>query len=666
MSLSALRNLVAVALPLTLISVSPAFAANPQGLQCVHLPTLFETYFQSHYSIHEMTDEIRDRTIDQYIKLTDGSKTLFLESDVAQVKKTLQGIFKTMQNGNCSQLNDVLQSAIKRSEEDEAFAKTVLNAKDYKVDESVELLMDPDKRGFPKTVAEKNVLLTKMIHFQISNYLLADTKLPEAKKQLIHRYELMTKRMKEKGQSEAIGLFAQAFASALDPHSSYLSPDNLEDFQISMRLSLEGIGASLSSQDGFTVIEDLIPGGGAEKLKTLKPKDKIVAVAQDGKKPVTVIDMDLKDVVKMIRGKKGTKVTLTILRQGEKTDTFDVSIVRDKIDVKDSAAKITYQTRKVGDRSVKIGVLELPSFYGDSRDGGRSSFDDMKKLLKEAKKEKAEGIVLNLSRNGGGLLEDAVRISGLFMQKGGVVATKDAQKHVQILADEDPDVTFNGPVVVLITHLSASASEILAGALKDYKRALIVGSDHTFGKGTVQVLSGLGPQQSLGAMKVTTGMFFLPGGESTQHKGVASDVLVPSIYSAEDVGEQSLDYSLAPQSTQAFLSKEANSTDPTRRWNEITPALVKKLSEKSQVRVSKDPKFAEIKKDLEDAAKNKGVIRLAEMKKKADKKKPAKGKAEREQKQKDIEAPFVDEGVNIMSDLLTEGRAELATAASKQ
>ena len=601
MSLSALRNLVAVALPLTLISVSPAFAANPQGLQCVHLPTLFETYFQSHYSIHEMTDEIRDRTIDQYIKLTDGSKTLFLESDVAQVKKTLQGIFKTMQNGNCSQLNDVLQSAIKRSEEDEAFAKTVLNAKDYKVDESVELLMDPDKRGFPKTVAEKNVLLTKMIHFQIS-----------------------------------------------------------------MRLSLEGIGASLSSQDGFTVIEDLIPGGGAEKLKTLKPKDKIVAVAQDGKKPVTVIDMDLKDVVKMIRGKKGTKVTLTILRQGEKTDTFDVSIVRDKIDVKDSAAKITYQTRKVGDRSVKIGVLELPSFYGDSRDGGRSSFDDMKKLLKEAKKEKAEGIVLNLSRNGGGLLEDAVRISGLFMQKGGVVATKDAQKHVQILADEDPDVTFNGPVVVLITHLSASASEILAGALKDYKRALIVGSDHTFGKGTVQVLSGLGPQQSLGAMKVTTGMFFLPGGESTQHKGVASDVLVPSIYSAEDVGEQSLDYSLAPQSTQAFLSKEANSTDPTRRWNEITPALVKKLSEKSQVRVSKDPKFAEIKKDLEDAAKNKGVIRLAEMKKKADKKKPAKGKAEREQKQKDIEAPFVDEGVNIMSDLLTEGRAELATAASKQ
>lgn len=644
---------------LLLISSASASTSQP-SLQCVQLPQLFEAYFSAHYSIHEMNDDVRNRTIDQYIKQTDPSKTLLLQADVDASKKALMPMFKTMQTGNCSALSEVLKIAIERSEEDEKFVKTVLG-KDYKLDESIELQTDPDKRGFPKTKEEKNALLMKMIHFQISNYLLADTKLPEAKKQLIHRYELATKRLKEKGAKEGVGNLAVAFASALDPHSSYLSPDNLEDFQISMRLSLEGIGASLSTSDGFTVIEDLIPGGGAEKSGLLKPKDKIVSVAQDGKKAESVIDWDLKDVVKKIRGPKGTKVTLTILRQAERTETFEVTIVRAKIDVKDQAAKVNYEKRKVGDKDVKIAVIELPSFYGGDREqGGRSCYNDMRQLIKEARKEKVDGIVLNLSRNGGGLLEDAVRISGLFIDKGGVVATKDSQKKVQVLADEDSEVQWNGPLVVMVSRLSASASEILAGALKDYRRAVVVGSDHTFGKGTVQILSGLGQQGSFGAMKVTTGMFFLPGGDSTQHKGVASDILVPSSFgSAEDVGEKVLDYSLPPQSTASFLGKEANSNEPVKHWTEVQPALVKKLADKSQSRIAKDAKFIEIRKELEETAKNKGIIRLAEMRKKADKKKPAKGKAEREQKIKDIEAPFIAEGVNILADMIVEGRGEL-------
>lgn len=635
----------------TFTSVGAVRTAGATELLCSQVPSLFEYYFEYHYSNREMNDDIRNRTVDQYIKFLDPSKSLFIESDVSGLKASLKTIFKSMETGNCSVLNDAQVLTVKRAEEDEAYVKSVLSNKDYKVDDSVELVSDPDKRGFPKTVDEKKALVLKLIHFQISQYLLTEVKLPEAKKKLIHKYELLTKRLKEpKAVTELPGNFALAFASALDPHSSYLSSDAFEDFQIQMRLSLEGIGASLSSQDGFTVIEELIPGGGAEKTKLLKAKDKIIAVAQEGKKAENVVDMDLKDVVKKIRGKKGTKVTLTILRQADKTETFDVKITRDKVDVKDQAAKITYETRKVGNQNFKIAVIDLPSFYGGGPEGGRNCYVDMKQMVKEAKEAKANGIVLNLSKNGGGLLEDAVRISGLFIQKGGVVATKDTKKKVQILPDEDADIQWNGPLVVLISRMSASASEILAGALKDYHRALILGSDHTFGKGTVQILSPL--PLSLGAMKVTTGMFFIPGGASTQHIGVPSDITIPTPWAGDEIGEKTLDYSLPTQTIPSFLGKEANSTDPRKQWFEISTELTKKLADKSKTRVAADKRFAEMIKEQEETKKNKGIIKLADLRKKA--KKPAENKAEREKKLKDIEAPFIDEGVSVMVDLLQE------------
>ena len=382
-------------------------------LQCSQIPDLFEAYFGGHYAYKGLNDDIRQHTVEQLIKEIDPSKTLLLEADVAKLKRDIPALFKTAQTGDCTALNEAYQMMITRSQESSDFAKQYLGPK-YKFDESVELNLDPEKRKFPKDNAEKLDAVQKMIHFQISNYLLAELKLPEAKKQLIHRYELVTKRLKERKREGLMTSYAEAFAMALDPHSGYLSQDSLEDFQIQMHLSLEGIGASSTSDDGFTVIEETIPGGGAEKTNMLRPKDKIIAVAQNGAKPVTIIDMDLRDVVKLIRGKKGTKVTLTILRQAEKTSTFDVTIVRDKIDIKEQAAKITYESRKVGERSVKLGVIDLPSFYGGGEKGGRSCSADVKALLEEAKKEKVDGIVLNLSRNGGGLLDEAVKILSLY------------------------------------------------------------------------------------------------------------------------------------------------------------------------------------------------------------------------------------------------------------
>jgi carboxyl-terminal processing protease len=639
---------------LFLLILSLPMSAQAAPLQCKLLPQLFENYTRFHYTHRAVNEELQHHTVDQFIDAMDPSKTLFLESDLAKLKADLPGAFISMRTGDCSPLDRAAALALTRAKDNEAYVRQFLG-KNYKLDDSIQLIIDPAKRGNPKTVAEQQDILRKLVHFQISNYLLTDVKLPEAKKLLIHRYQLMTKRLVDRKPDDLLVSFAESFALALDPHSGYLSQERLEDFQINMRLSLEGIGATLTSDDGFTIVEGTIPGGGAEKSGNIRPKDKIIAVAQDGGKPVSVIDMELRDVVQMIRGKKGTKVTLTLLRQAEKTETFDVTIMRDKIDVKDQAASITYQERQVGDKKIKIGIIELPGFYGGAEEGSRSSYTDMKNLLLEAKREKVDGIVLYLSRNGGGLLDHAVKISGLFLQEGGVVATKDTRGKVQILADEDEDTVYSGPLVVFVSRMSASASEILAGTLKAYNRAIIVGGEHTFGKGTVQSVMDL--PQDLGAMTVTIGMFFVADGTTTQHNGVTSDIRFPSLLDEGEFGEKKLDYSLPPQQIPAFLSPDADSKVPADHWQPVDNALIKKLSEKSAVRVAADPKFAEMRKNLDEAKKNEGVVRLADLRKKAvekknDDKKNGKDKLARDQEVKEMMAPMISESVNIVTDLV--------------
>ena len=351
-------------------------------------------------------------------------------------------------------------------------------------------------------------------------------------------------------------------------------------------------------------------------------------MAQDGKKPVDVIDMDLRDIIKLIRGKKGTRVTLTILRQAEQTDRFDVTITRDKIDIKEQKARIDYETRTVNGRQYRFGVIELPSFYGDEKEN-KSAYEDVKSLLAEARQRQVDGIVLDLSRNGGGLLGEAVRIAGLFLGKGGIVATKDSQDQVTILASgsaaagmggsgasvvkfpaEPPGALYTGPLVVLTSRLSASASEIVAGALKDYRRAVIVGADHTFGKGSVQELSSL--PRGLGGMKITTALFFLPGGKSTQKMGVEADVPLPTWFILEDIGERALDYPLPVQAIAPFIGAPGNATPP---WKPLEQPLLAELEARSRARVAKDAKFAEITKSNEEAAAKKGIIRLADLRK---------------------------------------------------
>ena len=629
-----------------------SFAAVPMragGLDCKQLASLFLVYLQLHFSVRELNEEVKTAAVDEFVKAIDPAKSLLLESEVEPLRKSLHEIFDTSPIGGCTQLDKVYGQIVARVEEDEHTVRAMLDAPDFKIDESVELVLDADIRGRCKTNAERTELRRKLVQFQVANLTMTDMTLPEAKKALAHRYEIVTKRVKERlEKGELVTMFAKCFAVALDPHTSYLSTEDLEDFQISMRLSLEGIGVMLGQDDGFPVVEEVVPGGAMDRLNVLKPKDKITAVAQTGEKPVSVIDMDIRNVVKLIRGKKGTPVTLSILRQGEKAESFNVTCIRDKIDVKDSAASITYETKQQGGKTFKIALLELPTFYGGNDKDGRSSSQDVRRLLEEAKQNGAQGLVLNLSRNGGGLLEEAVRIAGLFIKTGSVVATENNDGSRRVLDDTEPDVVWTGPLEILTSRMSASASEILAGALKDYNRALICGSDHTFGKGTVQVLSPL--SEGMGAIKVTRGMFFLPGGASTQHIGVASDIPVPSVFNSEDVGEQKMDHSLKPRSTPAFKSNDVYGNEPATQWQAVTQQLVRRLADASKLRVAKDPDFTKTLKDLNEA-KKKGPVKLSEILKK-DKKDNDKKKTNKE-RIKDMEKPFLRESVAIMADWLS-------------
>lgn len=629
---------------------------RPQsGLTCARVPHLMQVFLLKHVAWKNWDKQLQERTLSQYIKWIDGSKTLLLASDVEKIKADLSKMFERMSLGDCSALERTRAILVERSKENEKFVQGAMGPK-YKFNENVEFVSDPDKREFYKTSAKKFEYLEKFLHFQYSNYLMSDTAPEEAKKLMIKKYAAITKRIQDEKFDEILSEFVNAFAYALDPHSSYLSMNELADFNIQMNLELEGIGATLTSQDGFTVVEELVKGGAADRGGMLETKDKIVAVAQDGAPPVSVIDMDLKDVVRLIRGKKGTKVHLSVMRKkGTETQQHKVTIVRDKISLEDQAAQITYYDRKVEGKNKKFAVIDFPSFYGstDPRDAAkRSSYRDMKRLVSEAATKKVDGIIVNLIQNGGGLLEGARTISGLFIEKGSIVATKDSEGRILPLEDDDPSVSYNGPLVLLISRLTASAAEIMAGALQSYQRAVVVGSDHTFGKGTVQQVEQL--PFGLGASKITTALFFVPNGDSTQHQGVSSDIEIPTLWSIDELGEKSADYSLPPQKIVPFLGREANKT---KKWQAVTPDVIKKLKEKSGTRVAKDDKFKEIKDELKEAQKNKGVVKLADFRKRAkeDKVKDEKKKNQpASERKKELMEPYINEGLNVLSDLVVE------------
>ena len=635
---------------------SLASAQLKEGLECRYLTVIEQGFLANHVKYSNRDAELQNKVVDQYIKRLDPSKIYLTQEDVNQIKKLTTNLFEKTKNRDCAFLEQTQKIILQRVTDRADFAKNYLG-KDFKFDEKTEFTFDPEKKAWPKDTADANEYLKKYIQFQIGNYLATDMKLDEAKKNVIKNYERVLKRTQETKQDDLFSGYLDSFAHALDPHSSFFSRDVLEDFEIQMRLSLEGIGATLSSQDGFTVVEQLVPGGAAAKSGQIEPQDKIVAVGQEKGPMENVIDMDLKDVVKKIRGNKGTKVRLTILRKaGDGKQRFDVTLTREKVNLEDEAASITFVDKEVGGVKKKLGIINFPSFYADSRRGGRSSAADLKKIIKEANEKKADGLVLDLANNGGGSLEDAVKIAGLFFQTGNVVkqSSKNEGRAEAALRDTDPTVDWAGPLVVLTSRISASASEIVSGTLQDYKRAVVVGGDHTYGKGSVQ--SVLPIPNNLGAIKVTVGMFFIPGGKSTQHRGVDADIVLPGPYSADDVGEKYMDYSLPPKTIEPFLSPDAYVKEGPGAWKEVKSDWIKTLKERSSERVAKNDEFKKILEELNKAKARGKVIRVSEVlkdKNEKEKKEKAKKTASKAKKNEEyLKRPDIQEAESVLLDLI--------------
>jgi carboxyl-terminal processing protease len=600
---------------LVLASVSCSEPAVSMELTCERIPGLLNTFLHKHISYRHLNDELRTRAIDSYIKRLDSSKTLYTAGEADVLKKSLRGIFFDVGSGECTSLEEIQKDIVGRYVKMQEYVKQYVRSDDYEIDPEIELVIDPDKRARPKNLKQQHALFRKLVQFQMSNYMSNGDTVDEAKDKLVHRYELSVKRASEFDNEDVYSLFLDSFASALDPHSNYFSAENNEDFKIQMGLSLIGIGVGLSSRDGYSVVEKVIPGGAADKVGELKPKDKVIAVAQDGEEPVDVIDMDLRKVVRLIRGERHTIVHLTILRQNPKTERFVVSIKRDKINLEEQAAKLTFETIEIAGKQEKLAIIDLPSFYGGRDPSERKSSTDLRNLLRQVAEANAVGLLLDLSRNGGGLLDTARDIAGFFIREGGVVAVKDEYGNVQVMRDDDPRILFEGPMVVLTSRISASASEIVAGAMKDYHRAVLVGDDHTFGKGTVQTLVPLPP--GLGALKVTTALFFRPGGNSTQHSGVASDIVMPSQFNSDDFGESNQTYALETATIPAFLGASANldesGPDPADYYMPVTPEVISQLAALSASRVAANDEFADVERKLKEAEERAGVIRLSEI-----------------------------------------------------
>jgi carboxyl-terminal processing protease len=397
--------------------------------------------------------------------------------------------------------------------------------------------------------------------------------------------------------------YLTSLGHAYDPHTDYLSPSDLENFSISMKLSLVGIGAVLSSEDGYAKIMSIVPGGPADLDKRLKVNDRVAAVAQGDAPWVDVVDMRLQKVVDQIRGKKGTEVRLLVI-PADATDTstrVEIKLVRDEIKLTEQEAKAkVIEINDVQDRTRKLGYIDLPSFYGDLQQSptSKSTTRDVRQLIEHLRTQEIEGLVIDLRRNGGGALSEAIALTGLFIREGPVVQVRDTAGNIQMGRDTDASVAYDGPMVVLTSHTSASASEIFAGALQDYGRAVIVGEKSTFGKGTVQSMLEVGrfvpprngKQPEWGALKLTIQKFYRVSGGSTQNRGVIPDIQVPSTLDYRKVSETAL--------------KNAMPYDevPTAKYegvNQVTPYIVTLLRRLSESRVRQAEEFAYIRDDIE-------------------------------------------------------------------
>lgn len=613
----------------------------------------------AHISERTLDQELSRRTIEGFLKTLDPQKLYFYESDINTIKKAEPILGDLFKKGDVRLAYVVFKTYLARlNERVDMMVQALEQPMDFTVDESLKikpeiisypknqsearervrlrvkydmLLLQVDDLKSDKKESEKslkaengnesaNVNANAAANANAGNENAANAqkeeapKTPEEKYQankdkLRRRYTSFQKRMQQLDGEELLELYLTAMTNSYDPHSSYMSPSTLENFEISMSLGLQGIGATLSSEDGYVTVKHLVPGGPAEKEGSLKVNDKICGVGQNDDGPIEdVVDMKLDDVVKKIRGKANTVVRLEVVPADGSANKI-IRIVRSNIELKDSEAKgVVFEVGQKADGTpLKVGVIDLPSFYLDMQAArtfgeGKSSTRDVKRILDDFNVQGVDAVVLDLRNNGGGSLPEAISLTGLFIDRGCVVQVRDSRDKIQSHQDRNGGVAWNGPLVVVINKLSASASEILAGAIQDYGRGLIVGDKTTHGKGTVQTVEYLNPQlrgamnalnsEKLGALKVTIQQFYRPLGASTQNKGVCSDIEIPAITTHMDLGEADLDYPLDFHQIPA---------QDIVKWQIGAPnaEIIQRLKAASDARVANDSEFQKLAKKID-------------------------------------------------------------------
>lgn len=562
---------------------------------------------QGHYTRQKLDEATSEKFLQTYLTALDYNKLYFTQKDVDDFTAKYGAVLgDSVLRGDVSPARDIFGRFKERVESRIAENKKLVQ-KDYKFDSNRTVEINRQDAPWPKDQAEADRIWQDRIEAELLKENMAELKLRSPQETVTRRYDQVLRNVREMDDEDVVKTFLSSLAQTYDPHSEYLSKSDLENFQISMKLSLVGVGAVLSSEDGYAKIKEVVPGGPADRDGRLKMNDRIAAVAQGQNEFEDVVDMKLDKVVEKIRGKKGSTVRLMVI-PGDATDPSKrkvVEIVRDEVKLKDSEAKAeVLDIQNQDGRTVRIGWITLPSFYAnmDERGAPKSTTEDVAALLSRLKKEGIQGLIVDLRRDGGGSLEEAINMTGLFIPKGPVVQAKDPNGKITVSQDTDPGVAYSGPMMVLVNRMSASASEIFAAALQDYGRAIIVGDERSFGKGTVQTVLKIGqlmPFFSLGssdsdsskagALKLTIQKFYRVKGGSTQLKGVESDIVLPSISDNPEIGEGSLKNRLAYDEVAPVKIADSMAA---------TPLFIQELKERSGARVLHDPEFAYTLEDV--------------------------------------------------------------------
>jgi carboxyl-terminal processing protease len=655
-----------------LLSVCTAFAAVDSGDALRLEPDMDQRYASSiatrfltnyHYKRTRLDDELSSQIFDSYLDLLDPNRIYFLAGDLQSFERYRHGMDDALRHSDLLSAYEIFNVYAERVQQRVDYARArVKEPFDFTVDEYYQF--DREDEPWATDAAELDELWRKRVKNDYLRLLLTDKEPAAIVETLTERYDNQERRIRELNRQDVFQFFMNAFAQSIEPHTAYLSPRSSENFEISMRLSLEGIGALLGRENEYTLISSIVPGGPAEQDGRLKAGDRITAVGQgnDGKM-VDVIGWRIDDVVDLIRGPKDTVVRLEVLPEDASVSgpTQTIEIVRNEVKLEEQAAKseiIDIPPVSGEGEAVKIGIIDLPVFYLDFNGRAqnlpdyRSSTRDVERLIGELKEQGVKGIVVDLRNNGGGSLLEATTLTGLFIDKGPVVQVRNSSGRISLEEDLDPGMAWDGPLAVLVNRYSASASEIFAAAIQDYGRGVVIG-EPTFGKGTVQSLLDLddyapSDKPGMGQLKITMAQFFRVNGGSTQNKGVVPDIRFPSAGDPDDYGERSLDNALPWSSIDA--ARFDRSGDMSQ--------LVAVADSRYQGRVANDQEFNWLLNDIEDFNQhsNEKQVSLLESVGREKMQEAEKKRAQRKA-QRDPDGPLLAED-DVLADLLEEDLEE--------